>query len=466
MTDVSTNSLVEKYHACKTVFKNMSTNLRQFLTNDIECKKQIQSKDLAKSCSVKIFGISWDPESDFYSIPCKLCYSENPTKRKVLKVAHSNFDPHAWDDPLSPSHDATWRAICENAKGFIVTFPRAITASGEDDRYELHAFVDASIRAFAAVVYLRSIDKHGTVRSSLLMARQRLAPINSQTKTLIVPRLELLALLIGARLTSFVMEELQLKLERIRIYYSDSKVALHWLQSTHNNGLFVNNRCKEIQRRLTSWISKGIPTYLHYISSELNPADCATRGFNKEELANHMWWTGPKFLVAPLEDFPNMEHFQWNTEIEDAKQQQPSPVNVAIHAIRTCQKSETGNLVLKFLRKTVFEKLRDDSKLLLRENIPELAIIAVNLILCLCNTTDMEIAEKLLIKLMQRKVTTSVIKKWNNFSITKDENGILRCFGRIRSNHLARDTLDTILLLPHHTLTRLVIEHLQISSGH
>ncbi|KAK5980173.1 hypothetical protein GCK32_010981 [Trichostrongylus colubriformis] len=41
-----------------------------------------------------------------------------------------------------------------------------------------------------------------------------------------------------------------------------------------------------------------------HISSQYNPADCATRGLSKNELVDHFWWTGPEFVRVPT---PNWE---------------------------------------------------------------------------------------------------------------------------------------------------------------
>lgn len=56
------------------------------------------------------------------------------------------------------------------------------------------------------MLYLRSVAGVGQVSIQLLMARSRLAPLKRPT----MPRMELLACVIGARLTSFAKEALNL----------------------------------------------------------------------------------------------------------------------------------------------------------------------------------------------------------------------------------------------------------------
>ena len=52
---------------------------------------------------------------------------------------------------------------------------------------ELHGFCDASEAAYAAVVYVQTVDQQGKVHVSLAIAKTRVAPI----KRLPLPRLEL-----------------------------------------------------------------------------------------------------------------------------------------------------------------------------------------------------------------------------------------------------------------------------------
>lgn len=79
-------------------------------------------------------------------------------------------------------------------------------------------------KAFAAAVYLRRIDQYYLIHCSLLMARQRLALLKEKGGQLTIPRLELLALLIGTRLANFILMEMSPQVHKIRVY-SDSQAA-------------------------------------------------------------------------------------------------------------------------------------------------------------------------------------------------------------------------------------------------
>ena len=64
--------------------------------------------------------------------------------------------------------------------------------------------MDASERVYAAVLYLKTITE-GNCRTELVFDKNRLSPM----KGISIPRLQLLALLIGVRTTQYVQEELQ-----------------------------------------------------------------------------------------------------------------------------------------------------------------------------------------------------------------------------------------------------------------
>ncbi|EPB66635.1 Tas retrotransposon peptidase A16, partial [Ancylostoma ceylanicum] len=75
-------------------------------------------------------------------------------------------------------------------------------------------------------------------------------------------------------------------------FFSDSQIALHWIHSSRPLKQFVRNR------------EKGISTKFHYVASEDNPADCATRGISTDANGD-IWWKGPSFLQDPPENWPN-----------------------------------------------------------------------------------------------------------------------------------------------------------------
>ncbi len=88
----------------------------------------------------------------------------------------------------------------------------------------LVGFCDASERAYAAVLYLRSIAPSGEVEVSLICSKSRVAP----TKGLTIPRLELLGTDLLAKLCDRVGKTLQIPISNVH-RFCDSTIALTWL---------------------------------------------------------------------------------------------------------------------------------------------------------------------------------------------------------------------------------------------
>ena len=98
---------------------------------------------------------------------------------------------------------------------------------------EVHGFADASKFAYGAVIYLRLIQNQN-VLVTLQVAKTRVAPL----KTLSIPRLELCAALLLARLSHTFIESFPSKIESIHLW-SDSAYVLFWLKNIHQDGVFL-----------------------------------------------------------------------------------------------------------------------------------------------------------------------------------------------------------------------------------
>ncbi|XP_055632388.1 uncharacterized protein LOC129772884 [Toxorhynchites rutilus septentrionalis] len=104
--------------------------------------------------------------------------------------------------------------------------PRRVIGVQQPTRIYLHGFSDASERAMGACVYIRAAVEGGNTSSHLLCAKSKLAPIGNGRTTL--PRLELCAAVILARLMASVITAISTPFIEIRAY-SDSTVALAWI---------------------------------------------------------------------------------------------------------------------------------------------------------------------------------------------------------------------------------------------
>ena len=139
-----------------------------------------------------------------------------------------------WDEPLSESMRERWEKLLN---GLRIENPLRIPRCFEPNSFSsrrLIGFCDASVKAYAAIVYLEI----GEGVFNLVAAKNRVAPIQTQT----VPRLELLGALLLARLVASVRSSLD-GLVGESVCFTDSQIALHWIKGVEKHWKpFVLNR--------------------------------------------------------------------------------------------------------------------------------------------------------------------------------------------------------------------------------
>ena len=177
----------------------------------------------------------------------------------------------------------------------FVEIPRRIRER-PSGHFRLSLFTDASEQAMAACIYVTDLDaERPTAR--LLCAKTRLAPKKTQT----VPRLELCAMLLGAKLLAAVraaIDPIIWSEDRVEIYaYTDSTTALTWVKAGPGRwATFVANRVRQVHELMD-------PAAWSHVPGEENPADLATR-YQREEMAFlDKWWSGPTWLTDEIIPF-------------------------------------------------------------------------------------------------------------------------------------------------------------------
>ncbi|UYV74622.1 hypothetical protein LAZ67_12000313, partial [Cordylochernes scorpioides] len=200
----------------------------------------------------------------------------------------------AWDDELDRHYKdelSLWFDDLQLHKGMAI--PRNFNPLMVPQKdWQIHTFVDASSEAYAAVVFLRTRvgDK---VEVHMMAAKSRVAPLKRPT----IPRLELLACVVGTRLNKMIFEALELK-DIKNVFWSDATTALAWIKRDDQWGTFVGNRVKEICRL-------SDPGNWRYVPSECNPADLPSRGCSLSRLIQSRWWEGPSWLKLSEEFWPS-----------------------------------------------------------------------------------------------------------------------------------------------------------------
>src|SRR5277367_5964549 len=234
--------------------RNWAVNSEEVLRHIDEELRSREQRQLP-SGSEKVLGITWIPETDRLSFACSIDrisdiaeQTDWPTKREVLRIVASIFDPLGllsiftvrakillqdiwrskigWDDQIPTSLRSRWvHWVQQLARVRDYSIPRCYASESEkeDDR-QLHVFSDASEKAFACVAYLRTETRRG-VRVALVAARSRVSPL----KTLSIPRLELQAALMASRLSKTIEDQHEIKFSST-VIWTDSKTVLHWIR--------------------------------------------------------------------------------------------------------------------------------------------------------------------------------------------------------------------------------------------
>ena len=118
------------------------------------------------------------------------------------------------------------------------------------------------------------------------MGKARVAP----KKTVSIPRLELAAATVSAKMTDALKDELTY--EGLQEYYwTDSKVVLGYISNDSKRfHVYVANRVQLIQ-------DLSSPSQWRYVNSAENPADEGSRGMTaKQFVERSKWLEGPEFL--------------------------------------------------------------------------------------------------------------------------------------------------------------------------
>ena len=141
-------------------------------------------------------------------------------------------------------------------------FPPSQTGTRTDNVF---VFVDACTKAYGTTVYLSS-DNH----ICLAMSKNCVAP----TKTVTLPRLELMAAVTATRLIRFVLSLIPHDKQQVKVYFwTDSQIVLHWVNKGTNCMPFICNQVKEITEAFpdSTWT---------FTPSSDNLTDLLTRGLS------------------------------------------------------------------------------------------------------------------------------------------------------------------------------------------
>ena len=145
-----------------------------------------------------------------------------------LKAAQKEILDVTWDKELPDSFKENWLKWLNELQSLTpLEIPRQYFNNVVSE-VELHVFCDSSQLAYGAVAYLRGSTPKSETQCAFVMSRSKVAPIKPQT----MPRLELLAAVLGAELSKYLSNTLLPKFYKSQIIlWSDSQIVLSWISS-------------------------------------------------------------------------------------------------------------------------------------------------------------------------------------------------------------------------------------------
>jgi hypothetical protein len=435
----------------------------------------------------KVLGLIWNNiddqlifQFDFLvqfarQLPC--------TKRSVLKVVAKLYDPLGflsplfttikiifqelcklktdWDDPLPEdlrSRYLNWLADLDKVEPFSVERCYFNDIDGDIVSLEIHGFGDSSEAAYAAVVYLR-IETTTNVYAKLVMSKSRVAPLARQT----IPRLELLAALILARLVSRVQAALKpiVNIDGV-LCWTDSMTTLCWIHGVDKEfKQFVENRVREIRDIVP-------PESWNHCPGKDNPADIPSRGTRADVLKESKeWWNGPTWLTERKENWPTTQKpTAFPEEYLDemrASERSVTKVNNAASLVvqddlnRNTERIDVSSIV-DMRRYSSFGKLTRVTVYVLRF-LHTLRAKRDERKSGLVSTEDYKEAEKLWLTCMQESLRESPKLKelTHQLGLYEDDDKVLRCKGRLQNTTISAGAKYPIILPQNHYLTELII---------
>ncbi|XP_043286900.1 uncharacterized protein [Venturia canescens] len=330
----------------------------------------------------------------------------------------------SWDETLPQQFQDNWEEYSSAlAKINDVHIPRNINPGNSNRRFDLIGFGDASEKAYGA--YL-------------------VAPV----KTISLPRLELNAALVLAKLCNIAVRAFPNKIESVYLW-SDSTIVLSWIASSPNlRKTYVANRVTKIQSLTREAVWRHVP-------SAQNPADLISRGMTVEDWAtNNLWWHGPTWLTTG--EWPERP----TIDVDTSDMRTPT---VLISA------KNTTDVLRKF---STYEKLERVVAYCLRWKFNTLGTKRNGSL----TVKELEHAEKAIVKMTQQEAFLPEYKALKqNKQIPKgsklvalspflDGEGIIRVGGRLSNANIPETQKYSMVLPDRHHVTTIMMrrEHLRL----
>ena len=443
----------------RTVLARGGFRLTKFASNNSSAIDHLPETEKESPVETKrVLGQNWSLKDDTYNAPPPKPVQTPSTLRQLFSLVSSVSDPigllapfvmklkiiiqslwkrgQSWDqqipDDIQPIVD---KLVAQYRQIPHIAIPRRISRSTTP--VDMHVFSDASISAFAVVIFARQLDASAdTANLNIVLGKSRVAPIKQQR----VPKLELQAAVLGVRLLQTVRKAFATQFQSVTLW-TDSCVVLDWIQSRNELKCFVANRVDEIRQ-------SSSPADWRYVPAESNPADYGTRGL-KPDAIEQKWTRTPPFLTQPLHKRP---------------QRRPLPhANSICAAAKTKLQSALLNVNrfsswIRLLRSTA-QVCRFVRRLRNRSSDSSL------------NTDDFQCAQHLLFRQSQIDSFPSTVAQLHNkeslsskdkllpYSPVLDEHAVLRSAGRLQYALLPSSTRNPMVFDARNRIVQLLLQH-------
>ncbi|XP_076661059.1 uncharacterized protein LOC143364822 [Halictus rubicundus] len=448
-------------------------NIRQWASNAPELlaglsDESIHPKILGDSTTIKTLGISWNARQDTIRYSTQSTITEARTKRTILSIIARIYDPLgllgpitivakilmqqlwmlklSWDESLPVNIHTVWDNFESDLRQLDnVEFNRFVRLKNAK-RTELHGFCDASEKAYGACLYVRTISQSGIIRSSLLCAKSRVAPLSQIT----LARLELCSAALLTTLLRSVQKALIHNIDEI-FCWTDSTIVLNWLHKQPSTlKTFVANRVADIQRKtdIQSW---------RHVRSADNPADLISRGTTATEFVkNQLWRHGPNWLNLNSTSWPSGKF-----SLHDELPEQKSKICLTNRVV------QSDELLTRY---SCIQKLKRIVAYCLRFRLKPRVTGPLTI-------QELSEANHRVIHLLQAVTFAREIQDLRTGRISNksqlqplcpflDERGILRVGGRLRNSTLPFAQKHPILLPRGHHVTKLIIRDSHVQNHH
>lgn len=446
--------------ACFEMHK-VASNVPKIL-NSIPEENQLSHLD--SSTITKVLGISWDREVDEVFIKVTIHPLSKITKRVITSIVAQIYDPLGLISPvLLPAKliiQEIWLLDRELSNAELAqSWDREVSAEMADrfiewyeglaalDRIRIKRhvqfdtskqqsiviFCDASTVAYGAVAYLRTLESGEESTFAILTSKSKVAPLLKEkalqeAKAMTIPRLELMAALVGASLTNVIRAAWELKDDFPILLFTDSEIVLARISSEVIVGeVFSENRLKKIRKLTTreQWF---------HIDTGNNPADLLSRGCDVATLKG-MWMDGPK-IMHDASFNPSNKFYNQTSTVNTLT----SP-NESLHFLSTSESFRRSVSVMAYVLRIVGSNCGNKPKeiRLLREELEEARIRIVKAVQSKYYADEIEAITA------KKIVTTGSLRIHNPFL---DKNGVLRVGTRLQQEEFDYNERNPVVLPP------------------